>query len=160
MKTNRFIRIMTALALCTLALLTFGCGNTDHANIFHATFTAGGAAKDYTTRSTFYLLTPGGLYDATYTSPSGESNANCLYLALPSNVTVGVYDKSVITLIYTDATGTQYRSDNGDAAVTLKVTAWPGPGGYAGGSFSGILATSSGATIVITDGRFEEYISN
>ena len=73
-----------------------------------------------------------------------------------------VYSEQEVFLQYYDAAGMEYHSDNFGATLTLTVTAWPGIGGYATGTYSAILKT--GAIVpndaVITNGILQGFIIN
>lgn len=76
----------------------------------------------------------------------------------------GIYHEtdSHVLLLYYDAAGKQFRSDDSGAGatLTLTVTAWPGPGGYAKGTFSATLGDNEGHKVVIAGGAFEGWIIN
>ena len=151
------------VGLFPVLLMLYSCGHEDHVNIFHATFAADGVAKDYTTDVGFFQLFNS--YDIAYSQGNVQNPAaNYLQISLPTDVKAGTYhetDRHVL-LLYYDAAGTQYRSDDSGAGakLTLTVTAWPGRGGYAGGTFSATVGDTWGHTVVIASGTFEGWIIN
>ena len=163
---NTMLRFTTRAALVGLLpilLLLNGCGHEDHVNIFHATFTADGVAKDFTTNVGFFQLLNS--YDIGYSQGGVQNpNANYLQISLPTDVYAGIYHEtdSHVLLLYCDAAGKQYRSDDsgGGAKLTLTVTAWPGRGSYAHGTFSATLGDNERHTVVIANGAFEGWIIN
>ncbi len=159
----RFTKRAALLGLLPILLMLNGCGHEDHVNIFHATFTVDGVAKDFTTDIGFFQLLNS--YDIAYSQGGVQNpNANTLQISLPTDVHTGIYHETDghVLVLYTDATGKHYRSDDsgGGAKLTLTVTAWPGRGGYAYGTFSATLGDNEGHAVAIANGKFEGWIVN
>jgi hypothetical protein len=155
--------------LFSLAILAgaAGCGDDDHVNVFHATFTANDEHKDFTTEIGFtHFLTNS--YDISYDkerhNPDGQRDY--LLIDLPRNVVAGqVYDhhSSHVLLVYRDAEGNEFRSDGFDPVTNLSITVtiWEGVGGYGRGTFHAELKDVNGQnTVIIADGTFEGFIHN
>lgn len=157
---------LSAIVLLWVLFLA-GCGNQDHTNIFHATFTADSVSKDFTTNLGFLNLNG---YDISYLGdPSGvDSNKNYLQIGLPSGVKTGdtfTQQSDNCLLLYKDANGKWYRGQKGsayDSTFTITVTSWPGPGGYAHGTFTGMLKDedTNSVTVSVQNGAFEGFIHN
>lgn len=163
------MRAMIGLAPIFLAMACLtGCGNEDHKNIFHSTFTADGVAKDFTTRTGFIdlLCTNSAKYCIFYNLDDNDSSHNMVYLGLPKDAAVNMtYNQNSdhVSFIYWDGNGGSFswRPDR-SRGFNIGVTRWEGMGGYAGGWFGGTLTLDEvpTQTLTIQDGRFEGFIIN
>ena len=148
-----------------LLMLLPSCGNVDHVNIFHVTFTVDGVTKDYTTNVGFSTLClyPSGTYCISFLLDSKANEANGFSISVPTAVTKGsVYREtsSSFRCFYDNASHVRYQTDTSQS-FSLTVVKWDGAGGYGSGTFSGTLHNESGLdTAIISNGTFEGFIHN
>ena len=157
---------MLITVVILLTTLFAGCGGGGSTpvpvNVFHTTFTVGAETKDLSTTRGFLKFGTNN-YDISYNLVSDVITKNYLYIRLPGAVSSGkVYSEQEVFLQYYDAAGTEYRSDTFGSVVTLTVTAWPGMGGYATGTYSATLKSDAivPTDAVITNGKFDGFIIN
>jgi hypothetical protein len=133
-------------------------------NVFHATFQADGIAKDFTTQVGFTDVLGTGYsiscqQDRAQVPPPG----NYLLLALPSAVTPGLVCGNSVAgcaLVYQDPSGRWLDARRNGSTFRITVTAWPGMGGQATGTFEASIRDDQGATVVLSGGNFEGFIHN
>jgi hypothetical protein len=155
------LRRLAAAAGAMALLAGPGCGTEDHENVFHATFLADGAARDFTAQLGFFQVVG---YGITYAQPGSTPAANLLAIDLPASVAPGLVCTTGVSgcaLVYLDAAGRRFAGGSSGSTYRLTVTEWPGMGGYARGTFEASLVADGGdAAVVITAGRFEGFIHN
>jgi hypothetical protein len=141
------LRRLAAVAGAIALLAGPGCGTEDHVNVFHATFLADGAARDFTTRLGFVNL---GGYGITCAQPGSASAANLLDLEVPASVVPGQVCAAGVPgcgLVYLDEAGRRFGGTSSGSTYRLTVTEWPGMGGYARGTFEASLVADGGGVL-------------
>jgi hypothetical protein len=152
----------TLLFCCALMFVAFSCKkkpvNPDPEP--YTTFTLNGVQKKFTHHTKFSKdFCSSSTFCCSFSS-SSESNAESIKFGIPGDPIVGhVYQTGErrFSCYYFSSAGIRYDQTWG-ASYQVIFSVWQGQGGWGQGTYSGVLKSSEGDSVIIDNGYFQNMI--